>query len=176
MEDFIMSTTKKIVYTGLFIALALLLPQLFHFLPIGNVGKIILPMHIPVILAGYFLGVKGGMLVGILSPLISSIIFQMPSILILPMMIVELCTYGIMAGVFYKKIKNNYLSLGLVIASGRIANGFMYVIMINVFGIEKINMEMFFTTLSIGIPGVILQFIVIPPMINFLKKKRDKKQ
>ena len=92
-----MNVSKRVVYTGLFLALGLILPQMFHFLPVANAGKIMLPMHIPVILAGYFLGSKSGMIVGVLSPVISSLLFQMPVALMMPIMAVELLVYGLTA-------------------------------------------------------------------------------
>ncbi len=165
-----MNVSKRVVYTGLFLALGLILPQMFHFLPVANAGKIMLPMHIPVILAGYFLGSKSGMIVGVLSPVISSLLFQMPVALMMPIMAVELLVYGLAAGIFGRKIKNNYLSLILVMICGRLASAGMYVLMINVFGITKLNLGMFIMSLSTGVPGIVLQLAVIPPMIMLLRK------
>lgn len=165
-----MSVSKRVVYTGLFLALGLILPQLFHFLPVPDAGKIMLPMHIPAILAGYFLGSKSGMTVGFLSPVLSSLMFGMPPALTMPIMAVELLVYGLSAGILGKKIKNIYLSLILVMICGRIASGLMYVIFINILGITKLNMAMFIGSLSTGLPGIVLQLVVIPPMIMLLRK------
>lgn len=170
MMENTMSVSKRVVYTGLFLALGVILPQLFHFLPIPEAGRIMLPMHIPAILAGYFLGSKPGMLVGFLSPVLSSLMFGMPAVLIMPIMAVELLVYGLAAGILGKKIKNTYLSLILVMISGRIASGLMYVIFINILGITKLNMAMFIGSLSTGLPGIVLQLVVIPPMIMLLRK------
>ena len=59
-----------------------------------------------------------------------------------------------------------------VMISGRIVNCLMYVLMINLLGITKLNMEMFFASLTMGVPGIILQIALIPPMINVLNKFR----
>ncbi|MEE1037544.1 MAG: ECF transporter S component [Eubacterium sp.] len=164
--------SERVVYTGLFLALGLLLPQLFHFLPLANAGKMLLPMHIPTILAGYMLGSRQGAIVGCLSPLLSCLMFQMPAFLMMPAMCAELMTYGIVAGLVSGKIKNNILSLMTVMISGRIVNCLMYVLMINLLGITKLNMEMFFASLTMGVPGIILQIALIPPMISVLNKFR----
>lgn len=170
-----MSVSKRVVYTGLFLALGLLLPQMFHFLPIAGAGKVMLPMHIPAILAGYFLGSRSGATVGALSPILSCFIFQMPAVLNIPIMAVELAVYGIAAGFLGKKIKNTYLSLILVMICGRIASASMYVVMINIFGITKLNMQMFLATITTGLPGIVLQLLVIPPMIMLLRKVENGK-
>lgn len=166
------STSQKVVYTGLFLALGLVLPQMFHFLPIANAGKIMLPMHIPVILAGYLLGRQSGMIVGFLSPILSCLMFQMPAPLFMPVMAVELLVYGLSAGTLGMKIKNNYISLITVMISGRIASGAMYLIMANVFGLHQFNVQMFIAGLATGVPGMILQLIIIPPMIKLLRKAK----
>lgn len=49
-----MSTAKKLTYSSLFLALGLVVPQLFHLL--GGAGPVFLPMHLPVLLAGFYLG------------------------------------------------------------------------------------------------------------------------
>ena len=53
---------------------------------------------------------------------------------------------------------------------GRLASAGMYVLMINVFGITKLNLGMFIMSLSTGVPGIVLQLAVIPPMIMLLRK------
>ena len=164
------NTSQKVVYTGLFLALGLVLPQMFHFLPIANAGKIMLPMHIPVILAGYLLGKQSGMIVGFLSPVLSCLMFQMPAPPFMPIMAGELLVYGLAAGTIGMKIKNNYFSLIVVMIAGRMASGAMYLVMANVFGMHQFNLEMFTIGLATGLPGVILQLALIPPMIKLLRK------
>ena len=46
----------------------------------------------------------------------------------------------------------------------------MYVIMINLLGIAGLNMQMFFLSISAGVPGMILQMVLIPPMVKLLRK------
>lgn len=52
--------TKKIVLSGLFIALGIIVPTIFH--SVNLAGAIFLPMHIPVILGGFLLGPACGAL------------------------------------------------------------------------------------------------------------------
>jgi len=61
-------TTRKIASGGLFLALAVLLPQVFHLIGGPSAGKTFLPMHIPVLLAGCFLQVRSPHFCKIFSP------------------------------------------------------------------------------------------------------------
>lgn len=45
--------TKNLVMSALFVALGILIPMIFHSM---GLGKAFLPMHIPVLLAGFILG------------------------------------------------------------------------------------------------------------------------
>ncbi|MDK2836719.1 MAG: hypothetical protein PWP21_1496, partial [Thermosediminibacterales bacterium] len=47
---------KKVVTGGFFVALGIVLPIGFHMVGGSSVGKMLLPMHIPVLLAGFFTG------------------------------------------------------------------------------------------------------------------------
>ena len=50
----------------MYLALAVLLPVGFHML--GVAGRIFLPMHIPVLLAGFLVGPYCGLIVGLIAP------------------------------------------------------------------------------------------------------------
>ena len=74
--------TRQLTVSGFFIALGLILPMLFHLA--GGMGVVFLPMHLPVLLAGFFLGPRFGLLVGIITPLLSSLLTGMPPLLPFP--------------------------------------------------------------------------------------------
>lgn len=57
------SKTKKLVISGLLVALNLILPQIFHLFG-QQAGKVLLPMHIGVLIAGLLLGSVWGICVG----------------------------------------------------------------------------------------------------------------
>ena len=86
--------SKKIVLSGLFIALGVVVPMIFH--TVNLAGPIFLPMHIPVLLAGFLLGPVYGGIVGIICPVISGLATGMPPLMPnMPIMAFELCGYGI---------------------------------------------------------------------------------
>ena len=76
-----MTTIKKMVMTAICIALCVVLPLLFHWVP--NAGSVFLPMHIPVLLCGLLCGWPYGLVCGLLGPLVSSFT-GMPPLPVLP--------------------------------------------------------------------------------------------
>ncbi len=109
---------KKITYKTLIsaaiIALAVVLPQIFH-LVLGQTGGIkFLPMYLPVLIGGCLMGAKWGAAIGMLSPLVSFIITSaisepMPILQRLPFMMLELTVFAVVSGLFSKKISENGL-------------------------------------------------------------------
>ena len=120
---------KKMCLSAMFIALGIVLP--FVTMNIPEIGNMLLPMHIPVLLNGFILGPVYGMIVGFVTPLLRSIMFGAP--IFYPKAIVmsfELLTYGLISGVFYhiifnrrSKLINIYISLILAMFFGRVSYG-----------------------------------------------------
>lgn len=65
--------TKDIVLSALFLTMGLVLPIFTGQIP--QIGNMLLPMHIPVLLCGLICGWKYGLLVGFITPLLRSFIF-----------------------------------------------------------------------------------------------------
>ncbi len=92
---------KKLVYSAVFLALCMVLPFLTGQIP--EIGQALSPMHIPVLLCGFACGWPWGLAVGLIAPILRSLIFQMP-----PMwpnavsMAFELAAYGFCSGILYK--------------------------------------------------------------------------
>jgi len=164
-------SVKKIVYGGLLIAIGVILPQLFHIFG-QSAGQTFLPMHIPVILAGMLIGPVWGLGVAIIVPVLSSLITGMPPVPMLYFMLFELAAYAVVSGLLAKKELNVYLNLALTILCGRAVYGLSLVAAVNLFSFAPsfANMTAFFTGLLAGLPGVVLQFIVIPLLMFALKK------
>ena len=164
---------KNIAKGALYIALGVLIPLLFH--SIGT-GPVFLPMHIPVLLAGFLEGPVTGLYVGILAPVLSHLLTGMPPIApipMLPIMILELSAYGFIAGMLYNKLKINiFTSLLGAMLIGRIAYGFMVYIMLVFFDIKMQNpIIAVIMAAKTGIIGIIVQIIVIPMIVKLLRGK-----
>lgn len=164
-----MTPAKRITFSGLFLALGLLVPIAFHLF--GGTGPVFLPMHLPVLLAGFFLGPASGFLIGILTPIQSSLLTGMPPVPILYLMVAELAAYGFWAGYFYRVKKFNViLSLVLAMILGRIVlAGAVYALQ-SLLSLQ-IKPQVYLTAaISQGIPGMILQIILIPILVTALNR------
>lgn len=161
---------KELVLSGLFIAIGLLLPTFFHAFGLGSA---FLPMHIPVLIAGFTVSIPYAITVGILTPILSSLLTGMPPHFpVLPYMVFELATYGAVASLLYKKMKLNvYISLIGSLIAGRIVAG-IAVWVLAAFFLAKLPGPLVFITGSVvkSIPGIIIQLALIPALIMLLNK------
>lgn len=160
---------QKMVETALCVAIGLTLPLALHSIP--SAGSIFLPMHIPILLCGLLCGWSWGLACGVITPVLSSLIFGMPPTAILPGMVLELAIYGLMTGLLYHKLKLNlYVSLILSMLLGRIASGLMHAVVF-LSGGSEYSFAIFFNTLFVkGLPGMIIQIILIPILVIALQK------
>ncbi len=167
-------STKKIVLGGMFLALSLILPQVFHIFGGPAAGKTFLPMHIPVLLAGFFTGPFIGTVIGLLAPVLSSLVTGMPMPPMLYFMIFELGTYGLAAGYFFRKLKwNVYLSLILSMLCGRAVNILALLVAAELMKLNVPPVMSVFTGAVTGIPGLIIQLILVPAAV-YLAERRMK--
>ena len=167
-----LSYVKKAIITAACVALCVVLPMAFHAIP--NAGSIYCPMHIPVLLCGLICGAPFGLLCGILGPLASALITQMPPMAYLPPMLVELAVYGLVAGVMMRFVKTKHLyadlysSLVVAMVAGRIVAGVAKAL---IFAPGKITLAAwagaYFVT---ALPGIIIQLALIPSIVVALEK------
>lgn len=157
--------TRDLVLGGLFLALGVIVPQVFHLFG-AAAGRMFLPMHIPVMLAGFFTGPLIGLTTGILSPVLSSLITGMPPVPMLYFMIFELGAYGLSAGILFRKYKLNvYISLIISMLFGRIVYGLVLLVAIHILGINSLsNISVIGATIT-GLPGLLVQIIFIPGVV-----------
>lgn len=165
---------RKIVFTGLCIAIGLVLVQVIKFIPIPWPGAVLLPMHIPVLICGFLCGRAYGALAGFLLPLIAFVLTGMPPIFPTGIsMMLELATYGFLTATLYHVTKGKILiSLIGAMIGGRIVMGIVNVILFNftdnAYGIAVFISAAFVTAL----PGIIIQLILIPAIIQGLKRAK----
>ncbi|NLV81746.1 MAG: ECF transporter S component [Synergistaceae bacterium] len=166
--------TNKIVLSGLFIALGIVIPFLFGH-SFGMRGIVFLPMHMPVLLCGLTCGPIYGLLCGILTPLLSSAITGMPSTFpMLPVLICELSLYGMISGWTYSiKSYPIYLSLFFTIFIGRITNGIVLAVLLSLHSTGLFLLSAVYSVLS-GLPGVIIQFLLVPILLRYFESEINK--
>ena len=162
--------TLKLCTGALLLAAGILLPQVFHMIGGQAMGGILLPMHLPVFIAGLLLGPFYGCAIGIITPLISFFVTGMPPAGKLPFMLIELLTYGLVSGLLRSRKINLYVSLILAQIAGRIANALAlvfatYVLQLNVPAVITVG-----TAVVTGIPGLILQLVLVPAVVILIER------
>jgi niacin transporter len=168
------SSTRRIVFTGLCIALGVVLPLALHSVP--NAGSIFLPMHIPVLLCGLACGWAYGLSCGVVVPLLSSLLTGMPPAAFLPAMLCELAVYGVVAGIMSRVINLRNKTLGIYIQlitamlAGRVVYGILNAL---IFAAGQYSFSVWLTGVFVtSLPGIVIQLVFIPIVIIALKKAK----
>lgn len=153
-------------------ALGIVLPFVTGQIP--QIGSMLLPMHIPVLLCGFICGWKYGLVVGAVVPLLRSMMFGMPPMMTAIAMAFELAVYGCVTGFLYKNLPGKkvklYISLISAMILGRIVWGMVSLV---IYGVTN---AVFTWQIFIGgallnaIPGIILQLIVVPILVMAIEK------
>ncbi len=170
-----MSSTKKVVLSGITIALGIYLPFLTGQIP--SIGNMLLPMHIPILLCGFICGWKYGLITGFITPLLRSAMFTMPPMFPAAIaMAFELAAYGALTGLLYKVLpkggKNVFLSLILSMLGGRVVWGIATFVLFRMVG-NVLTWEIFISAAFVNaIPGIILQLVLIPSIVIALQKSK----
>lgn len=161
--------TKKLVLGSIFIALGLIIPIIFHQFNMG--GPVFLPMHIPVLFAGLFLGPIYGLIVGVLTPILSSVLTGMPPLFpMLPIMIFELGIYGLVSGYLSDRFKGTIVPLITSMIVGRIVAGMVVFVLVTLFGAKMDPILFVKGAIIAGLPGIIIQLILIPVVMRLVRK------
>ena len=168
------NTVRKIVLGAMFLSIGIVLP--FFTGQIPQIGRMLLPMHIPVFLCGLICGWKYGAAVGFILPLMRSALFIMPTMFPDAVaMAFELSVYGFVVGFLYEKsrwhcVKSLFRCMIAAMLSGRIVWGIAMVLLLGI-GQNGFTAEAFIAGAFINsIPGIILQFITIPGIMLALEK------
>lgn len=166
-------TSRKLAFSGIFIALGLVLP--FMTAQIPSIGQMLLPMHLPVLLCGFAMGGPIGLLVGFILPPLRHLFFTMPPLYPTAIaMAFELAAYGFFSGMFYRLLPKNivsiYANLVMTMIAGRIVWGGASLVLYALAG-NLFTWQVFFAYGFVNaLPGLILQIVVIPPLVIALKK------
>lgn len=167
-------SSKNLVLAALFLALGIVLP--FFTGQIPAVGKMLLPMHIPVLLCGLICGWQWGLAVGFVTPLLRSLLFSVP--VLYPMavgMAFELAVYGAVVGWLYSHsrwqcVKALYRCLIPAMVTGRLVWGAVMIALMGLSG-SAFTWEAFIGGAVLNaVPGIVLQLILIPAVMVLLDR------
>lgn len=158
--------------TAVCIALCVVLPMAFHFIPNG--GILFSPMHLPVLLCGIICGPQYGLICGLAGPLVSSLLTGMLAAAYAPTMMIELAIYGLVIGLMMhfvhtgKQLADIYISLLTAMLSGRILTGIVRAL---IFAKGTYTIQMWATGYFVScFPAILLQLVLVPILYTALQK------
>ena len=159
---------RRLTYAALYLAIAMVLPFITGQIP--EIGSALCPMHIPALLCGFMCGWPWGLAVGLIAPLLRSVVFGMP--VMFPgavAMAFELATYGCISGLLYhllpKKAWCTYAVLVISMIAGRVVWGIARLILAGLSG-GSFTWALFIAgAVTNAIPGIILHLALIPVLV-----------
>lgn len=165
---------SNMILAALFLALSFVMPFLTGQIP--EVGAMLCPLHVPVLLCGFFCGGAWGAVVGFLAPLLRSFVLGMPPLFPTAVcMAFELCVYGFVAGFlhrnFFRKKICIYASLLLSMIAGRLVWGAAMLVCMGMSGGSFGFAAFFAGAITNAIPGIVLQLVFIPVAVMLFDRK-----
>ena len=155
------SNVKTYLFTLLFVAGNIALPQLCHLVPYG--GPTLLPIYFFTLIAAYKYGFRVGLLTAILSPVINHLLFDMPSEAVLPIILIK---STLLAGA--SALKSTLLAGASALAAHRVKSVSLLAILGVVLSYQLIGTAFewmiegdFYIAVQdfrIGIPGILIQW------------------
>ena len=160
---------RRIPLAAMFTALGVLFPQLFHLLGLGST---FLPMFLPVLTAAVLLRVRLAMTVAVLTPILSWMLTGMPPLSppILPLLIIELIATAALVSILRLQLRWAVLP---AIAAGFLLDRLLLLVIIEaVTAISGIHHPLLGPAAVLaGIPGVVMNLAVIPPVILLIERR-----
>lgn len=163
--------------SAMFLALGQILPFIAGQIP--QIGKMLCPMHFPILLCGFLCGPRYGALVGFICPILRSFLFHMP--ILYPSaigMAFELMTYGFVSGLLAEKwgtdsYRKIYAILIIAKLAGRLVWGLAQIVLLGIKG-NVFTFDAFMAGALINaIPGIILQLLILPFLVKTFTGNRQ---
>lgn len=163
---------RRLTLSAMFLAVGLILP--FFTGQIQQIGQMLCPMHLPVLLCGLVCGWQYGTLVGLVLPPLRSVLFGMPVLFpTAAAMAVELAVYGASIGILYALFKKQnvftvYFALIPAMLLGRAAWGGAQMLFLDLKGTTFTWQAFLAGAFVNALPGIILQLVLIPAIMMLL--------
>lgn len=156
------SQAKTYIVTLLFVAGNILLPMLCHLIPQG--GLIFLPIYFFTFLGAYKYGLKPGLLIAVLSPVVNHLLTGMPPLAVLPAILVKSCLLAVAAAYAAKRFQKNSIPVLIGIVLFYQLAGTLF---------EWIQSGSFFIAtqdLRLAVPGMLFQIFGIYAIMKIMAK------
>lgn len=165
-----LSVKTQTLATIVAIVAAVALPQLFHLMGaisgLGTaLGEVFLPMHLPILLVGLLAGPYAGAIAGMCGPLASFALSGMPGTTMLPFMMLELCIYGLSAGLLRNAKMPTAVKVVIAQVAGRAVRAVAILLAVYAFGNQGVSVAIIWMSIGTGIFGLVLQWTFLPLIV-----------
>lgn len=167
------SNVLLLVTSAICLALCMVLPFLTG--QIQQIGNMLCPMHIPVLLCGFLCGPAYAAAVGAVAPLLRFMLFGMPKLFPTGVaMCAELAAYGFLAGALSARLPKRpasvYIALIGAMIGGRLFWGVVMALIMGASG-GAFTLSAFVAGAFINaVPGIILHIVLIPVIVLALER------
>ena len=165
----------KMILSSLFLALAYVMP--FFTGQIPEIGSMLCPLHLPILLCGFLCGWPWGLAVGFLAPLFRSLTLGMPPLFPTALcMAFELAAYGAITGILHRILprKKPYIYVSLITAMilGRLVWGAAMFVLMGINGGSFTFAAFLAGAFTNAIPGILVQLLLIPVLVMVLDQPK----
>lgn len=173
-----LSVKVQVIATITAIIAAVAVPQLFHLMGAVSgmgtaLGETFLPMHLPIILVGLLAGPYAGAIAGLLGPVASFALSGMPSAIMLPFMMIELCVYGLSAGLLRNVKMPSVAKVVVAQLAGRAVRAIAILVSVFALGNETLNVSVIWMSIVVGLPGLMLQWCLLPLITFWVENRKN---
>lgn len=167
---------KKLVISALLLAVGLVLPFLTGQIP--QLGSMLLPLHLPVLICGFVCGWSWGLAVGFILPIFRSLLFGMPPMVPTALaMAFEMAAYGAVSGLLYKRLPKTTVSIYVALIGamviGRVVWGLVSIPIYAIFTERTFALAAFWAGGFVNAwPGMILQLVLVPIIVIALQRAK----
>ena len=163
----------KMILAALFFALGYVMPFLTGQIP--EVGAMLCPMHLPVLLCGFVCGPMWGLAVGASLPLFRSLTLGAPPLFPGAVcMVFELAAYGAVAGIMHRLLPRKkpyiYCSLLAAMTVGRLVWGAAMFFCVASGGGSFTFAAFLAGAVTNALPGIALQILLLPLLVMLLDR------
>ncbi|MDZ7386570.1 MAG: ECF transporter S component [candidate division KSB1 bacterium] len=154
---------KHLSLSGLFVAMGVLIPMVFHAVGLGSV---FLPMFLPLAAAGFYLPLLAAMSVGLLTPMVSALATGMPPLSppVAQLMALEgLALTGVVGWLTGRRLPA-MLALLAGLAASRAVMVLWIVALVPLLGLPARALSA--AALLQGLPGIVLILVVVPVVLR----------
>lgn len=173
-----LSVKAQILATVAAVVAAVALPQILHVMGsisgLGtSLGETFLPMHLPVILVGLLAGRYAGAATGLFAPIISFALTGMPKTAMLPFMVIELCAYGLCAGLLRDVKMPTFLKVLIIQIVGRSLRAVAILTATYAFSSTAVPVAVIWNSIVVGVFGIVIQLACIPLVVYRLENMNN---